>query len=120
MASEVQSFASNADTRGAASQATVIVSFSLRAPELAAEFERTMAGDRDVNIGSLDTVSDWRLTRPVNVPGQPSEPADYVLILEITKLDRWELEASEQVLRLADDLAHLVSARSMLVVERIL
>jgi hypothetical protein len=103
-----------------ASRATLIVWFDLRSPELSAEFERVMAGDRDVDLGSLDTMSEWRLTRPLNVPGQPSEPADYVLIAEITEVDRWELQASEQVERLADDLAHLVSARRMLVVEPVL
>jgi hypothetical protein len=102
------------------SPATVIVWFHLRSPELADEFERLMAGDRDVVLGSLDTVSDWRLTRPLNVPGQPSEPADYVLISEITGVDRWEGQISEQVQRLADDLAYFVSAREMLVLERIL
>jgi len=101
------------------SPATLIVWFHLRSPELSAEFERVMAGDRDVDLGSLDTMSEWRLTRPVNVPGQPSEAADYVLIAEITEVDRWESQASEQVQRLADDLAHLVSARRMLVVERV-
>jgi hypothetical protein len=60
--------------------------FYLRAPELSAEFERVMAGDRN----------------------------------EITKVDRRELQASEEVQRLADDLGHLVSARGMLVVERVL
>jgi hypothetical protein len=103
-----------------ASPTTVVVWFHLRSPELADEFERLMAGDRDVVLGSLDTVSDWRLTRPLNVPGQPSEPADYVLISEITDIDRWEGQISEQVQRLADDLAHFVSARGMLVLERIL
>ena len=49
-----------------------------------------------------------------------SEPADYVVISEITGVDRWETQISEQVQRLADDLAHLVSARRMLVVERVL
>jgi hypothetical protein len=102
------------------SPATVIVWFHLRSPELADEFERLMAGDRDVVLGSLDTVSDWRLTRPLNVPGQPSEPADYVLISEITGVDRWEGQISEQVQRLADDLAYFVSAREMLVLKRIL
>ena len=94
--------------------------FYLRSPELSAEFERVMAGDRDVDLGSLDTMSDWRLTRPVDVPGQPSEPADYVLIAEITEVDRWESQASEQVQRLADSLAPLVSTRGMLVLERVL
>jgi hypothetical protein len=103
-----------------AGAATLIVWFHLRSPELSAEFERMMAGDRDVDLGSFDTVSDWRLTRPVNVPGQTSEPADYVLIAEITEVDRWELQASEQVQRLADDIAHLVSTPRMLVVKRVL
>ncbi len=100
--------------------ATLIVWFYLRAPELSAEFERVMAGDRDVDLGSLDTMSAWRLTRPADVPGQPSEPADYVLIAEITEVDRWELQASEEVQRLANALAHLVSTRQMLVLERVL
>jgi hypothetical protein len=69
--------------------------FQLRPPELAEDFERLMAEDRDIVRGSLDTVSDWRLTRPADVPGQ---------------------QASEHVQRLADDLAHLVSSRGMLVV----
>jgi hypothetical protein len=103
-----------------AGTATLIVWFYLRSPELSAEFERMMADDRDVALGAFDTVSDWRLTRPINVPGQPSEPADYVLIAEITEVDRWAPQATEQVQRLADDLAHLVSARGMLVVERVL
>jgi hypothetical protein len=100
--------------------ATLIVWFYLRAPDLSAEFERVMAGDRDIDLGSLDSMSDWRLTRPIDVPGQPSEPADYVLIAEITKVDRWESQGSEQVQRLADELAHLVSARGMLVLEHVL
>ncbi len=102
------------------SPATLIVWFYLRAPELSAEFERVMAGDRDVDLGSLDTMSDWRLTRPADVPGQSSESADYVLIAEITEVDRWELQASEEVQRLASALAHLVSTREMLVLERVL
>jgi hypothetical protein len=102
------------------SPTTVIVWFHLRSPELADEFERLMAADRDVVLGSVDSVSDWRLTRPLNVPGQPSEPADYVLISEVTGIDRWEEQISEQVQRLADDYAHFVSAREMLVLERIL
>jgi hypothetical protein len=103
-----------------ASPATLIVWFHLRSPELSAEFERMMADDRDVALGALDTVSQWRLTRPIDVPGQPTDPADYVLIAEITEVDRWAQQATEQVQRLADDLAHLVSTRGMLVVERVL
>jgi hypothetical protein len=63
----------------------------------------------------LDTVSDWRLTRPADVPGQSIGQADYVLIAEIAELHRFEQQASEHVQRLADDLAHLVSNRGMLV-----
>jgi hypothetical protein len=110
----------SATRRVSAPSATLIVSFHLRSSELSAEFERMMAGDREVDLGSLDTMTDWRLTRPINVPGQPGEPPDYVLIAEITELDRWQLQATEQVQRLADDLGHLVSARSMLVLEHVL
>jgi hypothetical protein len=42
-----------------ASPATLIVWFYLREPGLSAEFERMMAGDREVELGSLDTMSDW-------------------------------------------------------------
>lgn len=104
----------------AASTVTLIVWFYLRAPELSDEFEDVMAGDRDVDLGSLDTMSDWRLTRPINVPGQPRDSPDYVLIAEISEVDRWESQASEQVQRLADDLDHLVAARGMLVLGRVL
>ena len=94
--------------------------FLLRSPELAEEFERLMAGDRDVVRGSLDTVPDWRLTRPADVPGQAIDSADYVLIAEIVAVERWEQQASELVERLADDLEHLVSSRGMLVVRPVL
>jgi hypothetical protein len=113
----------NGDTRhptATTSAATLIVWFKLRAPELSSEFERMMAGDRDVDLGSLDTMFDWRLMRPADVPGQSSEAPDYVLVAEIAGVDRWELQATEQVQRLADDLAHLVSARGMLVLDRVL
>jgi hypothetical protein len=94
--------------------------FQLRSPELAEDFERLMAGDRDVVRASLDSVSDWRLTRPADVPGQALDQADYVLIAEIVAVDRFEQQASELVERLADDLAHLVSSRGLLVVRPIL
>jgi hypothetical protein len=100
--------------------ATLVVWFHLRSPDLGEKFESFMAGDRDLALGSLDTISDWRLTRPLDVPGQPSDPADYVLIAEITELDRWEEEASEQVELLADRLAEFVSTRRMLVVAPVL
>ena len=96
--------------------ATLIVWFQLRSPELAEEFERLMAGDRDVVRGSLDTVSDWRLMQPADVPGQSIGQADYVLIAEIVEMERWEQQASELVERLTDDFARLVSSRGMLVV----
>jgi hypothetical protein len=79
-----------------------------------------MAGDRDIVCGSLDTVSDWRLTQPVDVPGQAIDQADYVLIAEIVGHERFEQQGSEQVQRLADDLEHLVSSRGMLIVRPVL
>jgi hypothetical protein len=94
--------------------------FQLRSPELAEDFERLMAEDRDVVSRSLDTVSDWRLTRPSDVPGQAIGQADYVLIAEIVEVDRFEQQASDHIQRLADDLAHLVSSRGMLVVRPVL
>jgi len=94
--------------------------FSLRSPDLAEDFERLMAGDRDIVRGSLDTVSEWRLTRPLDVPGQSSEAADYVLIAEIVEIKRWQEQANELVQHLADDLGHLVSSRGMLVVGHVL
>jgi hypothetical protein len=100
--------------------ATLIMWFSLRSPELAEDFERLMASDRDIVRGSLDTMSDYRLTRPMDVPGQAIESADYVLIAEIHNIGRWEQQAEARVRSLEDDLAHLVSSRRMLVLERIL
>ena len=94
--------------------------FQLRSPELAEDFELLMVGDRDLVRESLDTVSDWRLTRPANVPGQAIGQADYVLIAEIVEMDRFEQQASEHIQRLADDLAHLVSSRGMLIVRPVL
>ena len=94
--------------------------FQLRSPDLAEEFERLMTTDRDIVRGSLDTVADWRLTRPTDVPGQAIGQADYVLIAEIVEVDRFEQQASEHVQRLADALAHLVSSRGMLIVRNVL
>ena len=102
------------------SAATLVMWFSLRSPELAEDFERLMAGDRDIVRGSLDTVSDWRLTRPLDVPGQSIDAADYVLIAEIVEIKRWQEQANELVQHLADDLGHLVSSRGMLVVGHVL
>jgi hypothetical protein len=100
--------------------ATLVTWFQLRPPDLADDFERLMAEDRDIVSGSLDTVSDWRLTRPTDVPGQAIGQADYVLIAEIVEIDRFEQQGSEHIQRLADDLDHLVSSRGMLVVRTIL
>jgi hypothetical protein len=102
------------------SPATRLVWFKLRSPDLAEDFERLMAGDRDVVRWSLDTVSDWRLTRPADVPGQSLSGADYVLIAEVVAVERFEQQASELVERLEDDLAHLVSSRGLLVVRPVL
>jgi hypothetical protein len=105
-----------------AAAATLVMWFSLRSPELAEEFERLMASDRDIVRGSLDTMSDWRLTRPMDVPGQAGagEAADYVLIAEVVNIENWGQQAEERIQELADDLAHLVSSRKMLVLERVL
>ena len=94
--------------------------FQLRSPELAGDFERLMAEDRDIVRGSLDTIANWRLMRPADVPGQSIGQADYVLIAEIVEVDRFEQQGSEHVQRLAYDLAHLVSSRGMLVVRPVL
>ena len=90
--------------------------FQLRSPELAEDFERLMATDRDVVAGSLDTMSDYRLTRPIDMPGQAIGQADYVLIAEIHNIQRWQEQAEARVQSLEDELAHLVSSRGMLVV----
>src|SRR3954451_159866 len=103
-----------------ASPATLLVWFKLRSPDLAEDFERLMAGDRDVVRWSLDTVSDWRLTRPTDVPGQSLRDADYVLIAEIVAVERWEQQASELLDRLEDELVHLVSHRGLLVLRTVL
>src|SRR5919108_186734 len=103
-----------------AAAATLVMWFHLRSPELAEDFERLMASDRAIVHGSLDTMPDWRLTRPMDVPGQAIESADYVLIAEIVNIERWQQQAEQRVQGLADDLEHLVSSRRMLVLERIL
>lgn len=87
---------------------------------MAEDFERLMTGDREIVRGSLDTMTDWRLARPTDVPGQAIGSADYVLIAEILEVDRWEQQASEHVQRLTDDLAHLVSNQGMLVLRPVL
>src|ERR1044072_8020202 len=100
--------------------ASLLMWFELPSPELVEDFEHLMAGDRDIVRGSLDTVSDWRLTRPGDVPGPSNHRAAYVLIAEIHGVERFEQQASEHVQRLEDDLAHLVSSRGMLVVRPVL
>ena len=94
--------------------------FDLRSPELAEDFERLMASDQDIVRGSLDTVSEWRLTRPMDVPGQAIDSADYVLIAEIVNVERWQQQAERLIQNLDDDLGHLVSSRKMLVLGRTL
>jgi hypothetical protein len=100
--------------------ATLLIWFKLRSPALAGDFERLMSEDRDIVNGSLDTISEWRLTRPSDVPGQSVREADYVLLAEIVEVERFEQQASEHVQRLADDLDHLVSSRGMLIVRPVL
>jgi hypothetical protein len=100
--------------------ATLLIWFQLRSPELAEDFERLMTEDRDIVRGSLDAFSDRRLTRPADVPGQSIGQADYVLIAEIVEVERFKQQASKHVQRLADDPAHLVSSRGMLVVSPVL
>jgi hypothetical protein len=95
--------------------ATLLMWFQLRSPELAGDFERLMTEDREIVSGSLDSVSDWRLTRPADVPGQTMGQADYVLMVGILEVDRFEQQASEHVQRLTDDLEHLVSSKGMLI-----
>jgi hypothetical protein len=102
------------------SPATLLMWFQLRSPELAEDFERLMTEDRDIVRGSLDSVSDWRLAQPADVPGQTMGQADYVLIAEIVGVERFEQQASEHVQRLADDLDHLVSSRGLLVLRPVL
>jgi hypothetical protein len=46
--------------------------------------------------------------------------ADYVLIAGTVAVERFEQQASEHVQRLADDVAHLVSSRGLLVVRPVL
>ena len=100
--------------------ATLLIWFQLRSPELAEDFERLMAEDRDIVRGSLDTISNWRLSRPADVPGQSTGEADYVLIAEIVEVERFEQQVSEHIQRLEDDLAHLVSSRGMLILRPVL
>lgn len=95
--------------------ATLLLWFQLRSPDLADDFEALMTGDRDLVRGSLDTVSNWRLMRPADVPGQSLDQADYVLMAEILEIERFEQQGSERVDALADDLEHLVASRGMLV-----
>jgi hypothetical protein len=94
--------------------------FKLRSPELAEDFERLMTEDHDIVSKSLDTVSDWRLTQPADVPGQSIRQADYVLIAEIVEVERFEQQATEHIQRLADDLDHLIASRGMLVVRTVI
>jgi hypothetical protein len=105
-----------------AAQATLVMWFSLKSPELAEDFERLMATDRDIVHSSLNAMAEYRLTRPMDVPGQAGggDAADYVLMAEIVDVKNWEQQAEERTQELADDLAHLVSSRKYLVLERVL
>jgi hypothetical protein len=87
---------------------------------MAEDFENLMAEDRDIVRGSLDSVSDWRLMRPADVPGQAIGQADYVLIAGIVEVERFEQQASDHVQRLTDDLEHLVSSHGMLILRSVL
>lgn len=102
------------------SPTTLLIWFKLRSPDLSDEFEQLMAGDRDIVRGSLDTLSDWRLARPSDVPGQSTEEADYVLIAEIHGVNRFEEQVTEHVQRLEEDLGHLVLSRGMLILRPVL
>ena len=102
------------------SPVTLLIWFQLRSPELAEDFERLMASDRDTVRTSVDTMSNWRLMRPADVPGQSLNRADYVLMAEIVAVERWEQQASELVERLAADLADLTSSRGMLILRQVL
>ena len=100
--------------------ATLVMWFKLRSPELAVDFERLMTEDHSIVNSSLDTVSEWHLARPADVPGQSIGQADYVLIAEIVEVERFEQQATEHIQRLEVDLEHLVSSRGMLVVRPVL
>jgi hypothetical protein len=102
-----------------AAAGTLVIWFKLRSPELAEAFERLMASDRDIVHSSLETMRDWRLMRPTDIPGQATS-ADYVLIAEIVNVAYWQQQADLRVQALANDLERLVSSRGMLVLERIL
>src|SRR3954465_15989740 len=100
--------------------ATLLMWFVLRSPELAEDFERLMTEDRDMVRGSLATVWEYRPTGPADVLGQAIGQADYVLIAEIVEVERFEQQASEQIQRMENDLAHLVSTRGLLVLRPVL
>ncbi len=96
--------------------ATLVVLFKLRSPDNASAFEQLMSWDRASVVGSLDSVSSWRLERPVDVPGQDADLADYVLLAEIAEVDRWEDEGGDHVRLFFDKLLELVFSPQMLVV----
>ena len=52
--------------------ATLLIWFQLRSPELAEDFERLMAEDRDIVRGSLDTVAIGGLRGRRTCPDRPS------------------------------------------------
>ena len=71
--------------------------FQLCSPELAEDFERLMAGDRDVVRGSLDTVSDRRLTRPADVPGSSIGQADAPNVVGLVYIAGFGLDEGESI-----------------------
>ena len=83
--------------------ATLVMWVHLRSPELAEDFVRLMDSDRDIVHGSLETMEDWRLTRPMDLPGQAIDSADYVLIAEIVNVEHWQQQAELRVQALAEE-----------------
>jgi hypothetical protein len=95
---------------------TVVVLFKLRSPDNASAFEQLMASHRASVVDSLDSVSTWTLERPIDVPGQDPDVADYVLLAELTEVDRWEEEDSKQIESFFGKLLELVFSPKLLVV----
>jgi hypothetical protein len=79
-----------------------------------------MSGRYPIHPGAITGSSHVAATIAQSTARQAIGQADYVLIAEIVEVERFEQQASEHVQRLADDLAHLVSSRGMLVVRPVL
>jgi hypothetical protein len=95
---------------------TVVVLFKLRSPDNASAFEQLMASHRASVVDSLDSVSSWSLERPIDVPGQDPDVADYVLLAELAEVDRWEEEDGQLIESLFGKLLELVFSPQLLVV----